>query len=35
MMVDPQTRFQTYGIQASKDIEEGLRLNPDNPACIT
>lgn len=31
MMVDPQTRFQTYGIQAAKDIEEGLKLNPDNP----
>lgn len=31
MMVDPQTRWQTYGIQASKDIEEGLKLNPDNP----
>lgn len=31
MMVDPQTRWQTYGVQASKDIEEGLKLNPDNP----
>lgn len=31
MMVDPQTRWQTYGMQASKDIEEGLKLNPDNP----
>ena len=31
MMVDPQTRFQTYGVQASKDIEDGLKLNPDNP----
>src|SRR5450631_687380 len=31
MMVDPQTRWQTYGTQASKDIEEGLKLNPDNP----
>jgi hypothetical protein len=31
MMVDPQTRYQTYGVQASKDIEEGLKLNPDNP----
>src|SRR5664279_862528 len=31
MMVDPQTRWQTYGMQASKDIDEGLKLNPDNP----
>jgi hypothetical protein len=31
MMVDPQTRWATYGTQASKDIEEGLKLNPDNP----
>jgi hypothetical protein len=31
MMVDPQTRWQTYGMQASKDLEEGLKLNPDNP----
>ena len=31
MMIDPQTRWQTYGVQASKDIEDGLKLNPDNP----
>jgi hypothetical protein len=31
MMVDPQTRWQTYGVQAAKDIEEGLKMNPDNP----
>ena len=31
MMVDPQTRWQTYGMQASQDLEEGLKLNPDNP----
>ena len=31
MMVDPQTRWQTYGMQASKDLEEGLKMNPDNP----
>jgi hypothetical protein len=31
MMVDPQTRWQTYGVQASRDIDEGLKLNPDNP----
>jgi hypothetical protein len=31
MLVDPQTRWQTYGVQAAKDIDEGLKLNPDNP----
>lgn len=31
MMVDPQTRWQTYGMEAAKDIDEGLKLNPDNP----
>ena len=31
MMVDPQTRWQTYGMQANKDLDEGIKLNPDNP----
>jgi hypothetical protein len=31
MVVDPQTRWQTYGMQAAKDLDEGLKLNPDNP----
>jgi len=31
MMVDPQTRWQTYGVQAAKALDEGLKLNPDNP----
>ena len=31
MMVDPQTRWQTYGTQASKDLQIAIRLNPDNP----
>lgn len=31
MMVDPQTRWQTYGMQASKDLEMATQLNPDNP----
>ncbi len=31
MMVDPQTRWQIYGVQAAKDLDEGLKLNPDNP----
>jgi hypothetical protein len=31
MMVDPQTRWQTYGMQAGKDLEMATQLNPDNP----
>jgi hypothetical protein len=31
MMVDPQTRWQTYGTQASKDLQTAIKLNPDNP----
>ncbi len=31
MMVDPQTRWQTYGMQAAKDLEIATKLNPDNP----
>ena len=31
MMVDPQTRWQTYGVQAAKDLEKATKLNPDNP----
>jgi hypothetical protein len=31
MMVDPQTRWQTYGMQAGKDLEIATQLNPDNP----
>jgi hypothetical protein len=31
MMVDPQTRWQTYGQEASADLEKGLKLDPNNP----
>ncbi|HEY4154306.1 MAG TPA: hypothetical protein VGM24_02740 [Puia sp.] len=31
MMVDPQTRWQTYGQQASAALQSGLKLDPDNP----
>lgn len=31
MMIDPQTRWATYGMQASKALEDGLKLNPNNP----
>jgi hypothetical protein len=31
MMVDPQTRWQTYGMEAGKDLQIATQLNPDNP----
>src|SRR5580692_10843240 len=31
MMVDPQTRWATYGMQAGKYLEIATQLNPDNP----
>ncbi|MFT3748158.1 MAG: hypothetical protein QM768_07565 [Agriterribacter sp.] len=31
MLVDPQTRWQTYGPEASAAMEKGLKLEPDNP----
>jgi len=31
MIVDPQTRWQTYGQQAAAALKEGLKLDPNNP----
>jgi hypothetical protein len=31
MLVDPQTRWQTYGAEANKDLQMAIQLNPDNP----
>ncbi|MDP4129849.1 MAG: hypothetical protein Q8918_09365 [Bacteroidota bacterium] len=31
MMVDPQTRWQTYGQQASAALASGLKMDPENP----
>ncbi|MBS1946690.1 MAG: hypothetical protein JST47_02890 [Bacteroidetes bacterium] len=31
MLVDPQTRWQTYGQSASAALEEGIKLDPNNP----
>jgi len=31
MIVDPQTRWQTYGQEASAALKEGLKLDPNNP----
>jgi hypothetical protein len=31
MMVDPQTRWQTYGVQAGDDLKKGIEMDPNNP----
>jgi hypothetical protein len=31
MMVDPQTRFMSYGIAAKTSLDKGMELNPANP----
>jgi len=31
MLVDPQSRWQTNGMEAKADLEEGLKLDPNNP----
>ena len=31
MMVDPQSRWMTYGQESGKAIQEGLQLDPNNP----
>jgi len=31
LLVDPQTRWQTYGQQASAALQEGMKLDPNNP----
>jgi hypothetical protein len=31
MLVDPQTRWPTYGQQAAKALQEGMKLDPNNP----
>src|SRR5215203_4411150 len=31
MMVDPQSRFMTYGQQAAGYLQKGMQLNPGNP----
>ncbi len=31
MMVDPQTRYMSYGQQASSYLQKGMQLNPNNP----
>jgi hypothetical protein len=31
MVVDPQTRWQTYGMEAGQALQKGMQLNPNNP----
>jgi len=31
MLIDPQTRWATYGKEASDALQEGMQLNPSNP----
>jgi hypothetical protein len=31
MLVDPQTRWQTYGAEASSALQKGMQLEPNNP----
>jgi hypothetical protein len=31
MMIDPQTRWATYGKQASEALQMGMKINPNNP----
>ena len=31
MMVDPQSRYMTYGVKASNDLKKGMQLDPNNP----
>jgi hypothetical protein len=31
MLVDPQTRWQTYGMDAANALKKGMQLDPNNP----
>jgi hypothetical protein len=31
MLIDPQTRWQTYGTEASAALQNGIKLDPNNP----
>jgi hypothetical protein len=31
MLIDPQTRWQTYGTEASAALQNGMKLDPNNP----
>ncbi|HWB27478.1 MAG TPA: hypothetical protein VG738_18510 [Chitinophagaceae bacterium] len=31
MMVDPQSRYMQYGVEAGNQLKKGLQLNPNNP----
>jgi hypothetical protein len=31
MLIDPQTRWQTYGMEANNALQTGMKLDPSNP----
>ena len=31
MLVDPQSRYMTFGAQANEDLQKAMQLNPNNP----
>jgi len=31
MLVDPQSRYMTFGVQANQDLQKAMQLNPNNP----
>ncbi|MFT4154166.1 hypothetical protein [Parafilimonas sp.] len=31
MIIDPQSRYMTYGAQAAADLQKAMQLNPNNP----
>ena len=31
MLVDPQSRYMTFGAQAGQDLQKAMQLNPNNP----
>ena len=31
MMVDPQSRWQTYGMEAGEALKKGMEMDPNNP----
>lgn len=34
MIVDPATRYMSYGVAASQAMEKGLKLDPNNPRLV-
>ncbi|MBS1729655.1 MAG: hypothetical protein JSS67_02640 [Bacteroidetes bacterium] len=34
MLVDPQSRYMTYGQEAAADLQKGMQLDPNNPRLV-